>query len=45
MAVNNHKVIKIAISDLVVGQQVVVQGPSHLMSGDTVSILALEEFM
>jgi RND family efflux transporter MFP subunit len=45
MAVANNKVLKVAISDLVVGQQVVVQGPSHLMPGDKVAILALEELM
>jgi len=45
MAVTNDEVIKVAISDLVVGQQVVVHGPSHLMPGDKVAILALEELM
>lgn len=45
MAVTNDEVIKVAISDLVVGQQVVVHGPIHLMPGDKVAILALEELM
>lgn len=43
MAVSNDHVMKVAIQDLVVGQHVVVQGPSHLMPGDKVAILALEE--
>jgi RND family efflux transporter MFP subunit len=43
MAVSNDQVMKVAIKDLVVGQHVVVQGPSHLMPGDKVAILALEE--
>jgi RND family efflux transporter MFP subunit len=43
MTVSNDQVMKVAIKDLVVGQQVVVHGPSHLAPGDKVAILALEE--
>lgn len=43
MVIRNDQVMKVAIKDLVLGQRVVVQGPSNLMPGDKVAILSLEE--
>ncbi len=45
MAIVDERVVKVAVSDLAVGQQVVVIGPSNLLPGDNVKVLPLEELM